>query len=83
LEIAVDKFKGHLPTYFVKGFNKAWIKYYNDKEEEGWQDYFQYMPIQGESCSFGKTIYKYDNTKAYKDNFKKNVDGLLKYAKQI
>lgn len=84
LEIAVHQFKGHLPTCFAKGFNKAWIAYYNEQKQDNWQSYFHYVPIKGTSCEGkGETIYTYDNTVTYKDNFKKNVDRLLNYAKHI
>ena len=83
IEIAVHKFKGHLPFFFVRGFNKAWVKYYNEYEQEGWQSYFQYVPMKGESFSYGEKISEYDNMETFKENFKKNIDDLLKYAKQI
>ncbi|HCZ12418.1 MAG TPA: hypothetical protein DHV16_09265 [Nitrospiraceae bacterium] len=83
IEIAVHKFKDHLPFFLARGFNKAWIKYYNEYEQEGWQSYFQYLPMSGTSYSYGKKISEYDNTETFKENFKKNVDRLMKYAKQI
>jgi hypothetical protein len=81
IEIAVHNFKGHLPFCFVKGFNKAWIKYYSANGDEDYQCYHHYMPFSGSSIVNGKEIQD-DNTKTYKETFKKNVDRLLKYAKQ-
>jgi len=83
IEIAVHNFRDHLPFFLIKGFDKAWIRYYNEYEQEGWQSYFQYVPMKGESFSYGEKISEYDNTEPFKGNFKKNIDNLLKYAKQI
>lgn len=62
LENAVHKFRGHLPSFLLSGFDNAWLQYH--------KDYYQYMPF-------------HDNTETYKETFKKNVNRLLKYAKQI
>jgi len=83
IENAVSNFKGHLPTILIKGFNKAWIKYYSANGNEGYQCYDHYMPFKGEAFSYGEKISEWDNTKTYKETFKKNVARLLKYAKQI
>ena len=74
LENAVHQFKGHLPCFLLRGIDKAWLQYH--------KDYYQYMPFSGSSIVNGKEI-RHDNTKTYKETFKKNVDALLKYAKQI
>jgi len=81
IEIAVNIFKGYLPIWQVNGFNKAWVKYYSEYKQEGQQCYYHYVPFSGSSIENGVET-TYDNTKAFKDNFKHNVDALLKYAKQ-
>ncbi len=74
LEIAVTEFGRHLGWFKRKRFNHAWQEYN--------KDYFQYVPMQGQSYSYGKLIETHDTTKTYHDNFRKNVDALLKFAKQ-
>jgi len=80
LEIAVHNFKGHLPTCFVKGFNKTWIKYYSANGDERGQCYEHYTPSIGTSIVNDKQI-TVDTRNTYKKTFKHNVDNLLKYAK--
>jgi len=50
------------------GFQKKWIAYYNSYGDDRCESYDHYMP-------FG-------TNPNYKEIFKKNVDNLLKYAKQ-
>jgi hypothetical protein len=74
LEIAVYKFRGHLICSIRKRFEAAWQEYH--------KDYFQYVPMQGYSTdSDGKIIESHDTTKTYHDNFRKNVDAFLRFAK--
>jgi len=74
LEIAVAEFRGHLSWMNRKRFDKAWQQF--NKEH-----YFDYVPISGTSYEKGECVYSYDNTKTYKDNFKNNVDTLVKFAR--
>lgn len=75
LEIAVIEFQGHLGRSKRKRFNNAWQKYYKD-------NYFDYVPIISTSNAKGEHEYTtYDNTDVFKDNFKHNVETLLKFVK--
>ena len=75
LEIAVTEFRGHLNWINRKRFDDTWSKY--NKEY-----YYDYVPMTGKSYGKnGELIYEVDNTTSYKDNFKHNVDALLKFAK--
>ncbi len=69
LQIAVANFKPFVPWYWRWTFDRAWCIYRLGKNgrEIDRQLYHQYMPFA-------------DNPN-YKDNFKHNVDNLLKYAK--
>jgi hypothetical protein len=67
LERAVYEFRRHLPEIEHRAFTKAWVAYYSEKGDEGYQCYNHYM-------AFG------DNPN-YKGNFKHNVDTLLSFAK--
>ncbi len=83
LQVAVQEFKYFIPWYRRPLFNRAWYRYRlgKDGREIDQQCYHQYMPFSGTSVINGNEI-KDDNTIMYKENFKKNVDRLLKYAKQ-
>ncbi|MBI5212209.1 MAG: hypothetical protein HY957_02415 [Nitrospirae bacterium] len=74
LEVAVAEFRGHLGWVDRKRFDNVWQQY--NKE-----NYFDYIPISGRSHEKGVCTYSSDYTKTYKDNFKHNVDSLLKFAK--
>jgi hypothetical protein len=69
LQTAVAEFGKSLPWYKQKGFNKAWFIYRlgEDGREIDIQCYHQYMPF-GSNPNF-------------KENFKHNVDNLLKFSK--
>lgn len=82
LNTAVDEFKSHLPKRKKGALHIAWIKYYSANGDEGYQCYDHYMPFKGEAFSYGEKISEWDNTKTYKETFKKNVDNILKYANQ-
>lgn len=73
LEIAVVEFRLHLNWFERNRFDHAWQEYH--------KDYYQYVPMQGQSYSHGKLIETHDTTKTYQANFRKNVDALLKFAK--
>ena len=75
LEIAVTEFRCHLGWINRKRFDNAWFQFNKDH-------YFDYVPISGKSYEKGEFVYSYDNTKTYKDNFKHNIDALLKFTKQ-
>lgn len=81
-QIAVTEFRAILPWHKRRGFDRAWRIYRlgTDGREIDGQYYWQYVPHSGESIKGGKHS-KYDNTLTYKDEFKKNVDSLLYYAK--
>ncbi len=74
LEEKVIIFKSHLSFWEKRGFNKAWINYYNHSGDERCQSYLDYMPFNEEP--------PYIETPKYIQNFKHNVDNLLRYAKQ-
>jgi hypothetical protein len=82
LQAAVTEFKHFIPWYRRKLFDRAWFRYRcSTGRKIDIQCYHHYMPFEGVSIIDGKEI-RYDNTKVYKETFKKNVDSLLKYAKQ-
>lgn len=72
MEIAVTEFRGHLMWFNRVRFDRAWQEYH--------KDYYQYVPMTGESYFLGK-IEKTDTTHTYQDMFKQNVDALLKFTK--
>lgn len=90
LNAAVAEFRRFIPWYRRKFFDKAWEFYclgedgiqLNKMGGKEQQCYYQYIPFSGISVINGKEI-SHDSTKTYKETFKKNVDRLLKYAKQI
>ena len=84
LSEAVGKFKRQLPRRKRKSFDEAWFRFYcctGRKVDRNCQCYHHYMPFSGVSVVDGKET-THDNTKTYKENFNKNVDALLKFAKQ-
>lgn len=81
LQSAITSFRSYIPWYKRWAFDRAWKHFYSGKEggEIDGQNYWQYIPTSGESVVNGKrTIH--DNTMTYKDNFKRNIDRLFKYA---
>jgi len=82
LQIAIAEFSEFLPWYRRKAFDKVWFIYRmgEDGREIDKQDYWQYIPHSGTSVISGKEE-THDNTETYQDNFKRNVDNLLKFAK--
>lgn len=85
LQAAVDEYRNFIPWYCRWSFDRAWKLYRMGPEgrEIDNQDYSQYEEWVSTfiSQATDNQITK-DNTIIYKDNFKKNVDRLLKYAKQ-
>ena len=84
LNAAVGEFRHYLSDGEWCGFDTAWFSYYNatgrEIDNKNCQCYLHYMPFSGVSVVDGKeTIH--DNNKTYKDDFKKNIDALLKFAK--
>jgi hypothetical protein len=90
LNAAVAEFRHFIPWYRRIFFDKAWAFYrlgedgiqMNKMGGNEQQCYYQYMPFSGSGIINGKEI-SHDTTKTYKETFRKNVDNLLKYAKQI
>jgi hypothetical protein len=81
IQAAVATFQPHVRgRRKKKGFTKAWVDYYNAYGDDSCQCYHHYMPFSGTSIVDGKQEW-HDNTKTYKDNFRHNVDNLLKFAK--
>lgn len=83
LKEATGKFRRHLPRLRRYFFDKAWFRFYcctGRKVDKDCQVYYHYMPFSGVAIVDGKEI-SHDNAKTYKDDFKKNVDTLLKFAK--
>ena len=86
LQAAVNAFAKHLPESDQTAFFLAWSIYRlgKDSREIDKQDYHQYEAWTGaHRLPETDKLITEDNTKTYKDNFKKNVDNLLKYAKKI
>jgi len=82
LEIAVHKFREYLPCLIRPRFDRAWFAYLGDENNTGYHRYWQYVPYHDSSLENGK-IVEYDNTKAYQDNFTRNVCNLLKFARRL
>ncbi|HXE96935.1 MAG TPA: hypothetical protein VN642_11045 [Dongiaceae bacterium] len=82
LQIAVAEFRPFLSRSEKTAFDEAWSSYRvgEDGREINQQDYWQYIPHSGTSVVNGKEE-THDNTETYQDNFKRNVDNLLKFAK--
>lgn len=82
LQAAVAEFKPFLPQRQHSDFDRVWFIYRMGKggREKDKQDYWQYIPHSGTSVVNGKEE-THDNTETYQDNFKRNVDNLLKFAK--
>lgn len=85
LEAAVVEFRRYLPFWKRKGFDRAWAHYISggDRDETGAnQCYWQYVAHKSEGFENGKR-YSVDTTHTYKEAFKRNIDCLLSYAKEI
>lgn len=82
LQIAVTEFKPFLPKSQQSAFDKAWLIYRvgKDGREIDEQCYYDYMPFLSTSVGVGLKTVTIDTTETYKENFKHNVDNLLKYA---
>ena len=83
LSEAIGKFKRHLPKRKQKGFDEAWFRFYcctGREVDKNCQCYHHYMQFSGVIVDNGKE-YKFDNTKTYNENLKKNVDDILRFAK--
>jgi hypothetical protein len=84
LSEAVGEFRDHLPHRKQKAFADAWFRFYcctGREVDKACQCYHHYMPFSGVSVVDGKEGHE-DNTKTYKEDFKKNVEALLKFARQ-
>jgi hypothetical protein len=81
LQSAVEEFKPYLSKRKQRSLTNTWIKYYAANGDDRCQSYYEYMPFSGVEIINGEKI-SHDNTKTYKENFKKNVGNLLKFAKQ-
>ena len=75
IEVAVTEFRCHLSWFNRRRFDTAWQKYHKD-------DYYEYMPLKETGYERGKIVVSIDTTETYLDNFKHNVDNLLRFAKQ-
>lgn len=80
LQAAIGNFRPNVPIYKRWLFDRAWRIYHLGADRRDIEGYWQYVPHSGESVENGKR-YKHDNILTYKDNFKKNVGRLLRYAK--
>jgi hypothetical protein len=85
LNAATGEFRYHLPSEEWGAFDKAWFSFYNatgrEIDNKNCQCYDHYKPSLGVEIINGKMV-SHDNTKTYKEDFKRNVDNLLKFAKQ-
>lgn len=86
INAAVGEFRYFLPGEKWGDFDNAWFRFYNatgrEIDNKNCQCYLHYMPFKGVSVIDGKEVHN-DNTDTYKEDFKKNVDALLKFAKKI
>ncbi len=85
LSEAGGKFRRYLSKRKQKGFDEAWFQFYcctGREVDKNCQCYHHYMPFSGTIVDNGKE-HKFDNTKAYKENLKQNVDNILRFAKFI
>jgi len=85
LQAAVGAFRHTIPWYnwyLRKRFDRAWSIYRTGKDgrEIDKQDYGQYIPSSGASM-INDVLIQHDNTQTFQENFKRNVDNLLKFAK--
>ena len=83
LSEAVGNFKRHLPRGKRESFDEAWFRFYcctGREVDRNCQCYHHYMPFSGVSVVDSKEIHE-DNTKTYKENFKRNVETLLNFAR--
>ena len=83
LQAAIKEFGDLLPWHKRFFFYKAWVRYYcctGRNVDKNCQVYHHYMASSGSSYD-GKKYKEHDNTKSYQENFKKNIDKLLSYAK--
>jgi hypothetical protein len=83
LQTAVAEFRYFVPVMKRRGFDRAWFVYRlgeNGREIDR-QCYHQYMPFISSSVVNGKEFTE-DNSKAYAEKFKRNVDAILSYAKE-
>lgn len=85
LNAAVGEFRHYLPPENWGEFDNAWFRFYNatgrEIDNKNCQCYHHYMPFSGVSVVNGNET-RHDNTKTYKENLQKNIDALLKFAKQ-
>ena len=83
MQSAVAQFRDSLPTKRQGEFDAAWNLYRtgNSAGSAAQQDYWHYVPHHGEGVDGWKT-YKHDNRLTYQEDFKKNVDWLLSFAKE-
>lgn len=83
LESAVVEFRCHLPFWSRWLFDRTWRIYRlgEDGREIDGQYYWQYVPHNGEGIANGKR-FSHDNRLTYQEDFKRNVDRLLFYAKE-
>lgn len=81
---AIGKFKTHLPKRKQRLIEDAWFRFYcctGREVDRNCQCYHHYMSFKGvSSFPSGHTVHT-DNTKTYKENLRKNVDAILKFAK--
>jgi hypothetical protein len=83
LQSAVAAFRLYVPWYHRRSFDRTWFIYRlgKDGREIDRQSYWQYIPSSGVEVVDGNRS-EHDNTKTYKDDFRRNVDKLLQYAKK-
>jgi len=81
LQAAVSEFRPYVPWWRRRAFDKAWFMYRlgPDGREIDKQMYHQYMPFVSTSIVNGSQV-TVDNSKTHKENFKRNVESLLRYA---
>jgi hypothetical protein len=70
----VEIYKRYLSFWKKRGFENAWINYYNSEGNKGNECYHHYMPFGSEQ----QPPYRKDMQ--YFQNFYNNVDAILKYV---
>jgi hypothetical protein len=82
IQTAIENFRPNVPFYKRRAFDRVWLTYRlgKDRRTIDSQDYWQYVPNKGYGIENGE-YDKFDNTLTYQDDFKKNIDVLLSFAK--
>ena len=83
LQIAVAEFRPYLPWFRRWTFDRAWRVYRlgKDRREIDGQYYWQYIPHVSDYVKNGRPVHE-DNEARFLDDFKANVERLLRHASE-